>query len=121
MPFRQRYGKEHMDSIMRLMMLAAVVWGCLVTTAAQAQEVRVRLGYTFAQTHCASCHAIGTVGNSPLPIAPPFRSLHKRYPVEHLAEALAEGIVTGHPAMPRFELDVVQIGDLIAYLKSLES
>ena len=37
-----------------------------------------------------------------------------------LTEALAEGIMTGHPAMPQFKLDVAQIGDLIAYLKSLE-
>ena len=37
-------------------------------------------------------------------LAPPFRDLPKRYPVENLAEALAEGIVTGHPARPRFIL-----------------
>ena len=36
-------------------------------------------------------------------LAPPFRLLPQRYPVEHLAEALAEGIVTGHPAMPQFK------------------
>ena len=33
---------------------------------------------------------------------------------------MAEGIVTGHPNMPQFELDAAQIDDLIAYLKSLE-
>lgn len=120
MPVCHRHGKGPVDCIMRIIMLAAIVYGCLVTTAAQAQETRIRLGYTFAQSQCGSCHAVGVVGESPLQIAPPFRSLHKRYPVEYLAEALAEGIVTGHPAMPRFELDVVQIGDLIAYLKSLE-
>ncbi len=105
---------------MRIIPLAAVVCGCFVTTTTQAQEPRIRLGYTFAETHCASCHAIGIVGESPIQIAPTFRSLHKRYPVEYLAEALAEGIVTGHPTMPEFQLNVAQIGDLIAYLKSLE-
>jgi len=40
--------------------------------------------------------------------------------VENLAEALAEGIVTAHPAMPQFRLEVGEVGDLIAYLKSLE-
>jgi mono/diheme cytochrome c family protein len=34
--------------------------------------------------------------------------------------SLAEGIVTGHPAMPEFRLEPDQIGDIIAYLKSLE-
>jgi len=47
-------------------------------------------------------------------------SLHLRYPVDYLAESLAEGIKTAHPNMPPFELDVGQIEDLIAYLKSLE-
>ena len=57
---------------------------------------------------------------SSLRIAPPFRTLHTRYPVENLAEAFAEGIVTGHPTMPQFRLDAAQIGDLLAYLKTLE-
>ena len=52
--------------------------------------------------------------------APPFRTLHSRYPVESLEESLAEGIVTGHPAMPEFQFDPEQVGDVIAYLKSLE-
>jgi cytochrome c len=74
----------------------------------------------FVQTHCAGCHAIGRVGESPLPIAPPFRTLHTYYPVENLAEAFAEGITTGHPTMPEFRLDPAQINDVIAYLKTLE-
>ena len=41
---------------------------------------------------------------------------HKRYPVE----TLAEGIQTGHPTMPEFQLEPDQIGDLLAYLKTLE-
>jgi hypothetical protein len=56
-----------------------------------------------------------------LAIAPPFRELHKRYPVEDLEEALAEGISTRHPAMPEFRLEPSQIDDFIAFLKSLEA
>jgi mono/diheme cytochrome c family protein len=41
-------------------------------------------------------------------------------PIETLSEALAEGISTGHPTMPAFQLDPDQIGDLLAYLKTLE-
>ena len=93
---------------------------CLVSSPALAQDARAQRGRVFAQTNCAQCHAIGRVGESPLRVAPPFRTLHTRYPIEHLAEAFAEGIVTGHPSMPQFELDVAQIGDLIAYLKTLE-
>jgi cytochrome c len=66
-------------------------------------------------------HAVDRVSQSPLPVAPPFRRLHERYPVETLQESLAEGIVTGHPSMPEFQLDPGQVGDVIAYLKSLEN
>jgi len=55
-----------------------------------------------------------------LKIAPPFRTLHLHYPVEDLQEPLAEGIVTGHPTMPEFRFDPGQVGDVIAYLKTLE-
>ena len=103
-----------------LMMLAALACGSLPAAAVQAQDARVGLGHSFAQAHCAQCHAVGREGQSPLPAAPPLRTLHRRYPVESLAESLAEGIATGHPAMPPFKLNVTQIGDLIAYLKSLE-
>jgi cytochrome c len=86
----------------------------------QAQDVKAQRGRAFAQANCAKCHAIGSVGDSPLRIAPPFRTLHERYPVEQLAESFAEGIVTGHPTMPEFRLEPDQIADLIAHLKTLE-
>ena len=77
-------------------------------------------GLLIVRTNCSRCHAVGKMGESPLPIAPPFRTLHERYPVEDLEEPLAEGIVTGHPTMPEFRFDPGQVGDIIAYLKSLE-
>jgi cytochrome c len=87
------------------------------TLAASPSELR---GRHFAQTNCAKCHSIDKVTPSPLAIAPPFRTLHLRYPVETLAEAFAEGIYTGHPTMPTFQLEPDQINDLLSYLKSLE-
>ena len=77
-------------------------------------------GRVFVQVNCAKCHAVGHIGDSPLSIAPAFRTLHKRYPVESLQESLAEGIVTGHPSMPEFALPPDQVDAVIAYLKSLE-
>ena len=77
-------------------------------------------GKRIALIYCARCHAIDKVSPSPLKIAPPFRTLHERYPVEMLQEALAEGIVTGHPTMPQFSFDADQVGDFIAFLKTLE-
>jgi cytochrome c len=108
---------------MRAAPLAALILGVLAAAVAHAEEPdpAVARGGAFAEQNCGLCHAIGPSGESPNPKAPPFRALHERYPVEHLSEALAEGIRTGHPEMPQFdELDTGQIDDLIAYLKSLE-
>lgn len=99
---------------------AAVVFTIPAPVLAQSQSPATQRGMTFARTNCAQCHSIDKVSPSPLRAAPPFRELHKNYPVESLAEALAEGIVTGHPSMPEFRLDPGQIGDFLAYLKSLE-
>jgi len=49
-----------------------------------------------------------------------MRTIARKYKVENLAEALAEGIVTGHPAMPEFSFEPDQIGAIIAYLKTLQ-
>lgn len=93
-------------------LLALSAPACAQPSADQGADIAARL--------CSRCHAIGRTGESPMGLAPTFRSLHKRYPVENLAEALAEGIVTGHPAMPRFTFTPTQIDALITYLQSLE-
>src|SRR3712207_212443 len=80
---------------------------------------RVQRGFTFAQTDCAKCHAISRYGASPVPEAALFRTLHTLFPVEDL-EAFAEGITTGHPSTPQFQLDPAQINDLLTYLQSIQ-
>jgi cytochrome c len=105
-------------------MLRSGLYQTLVTlmlaTSALAMSPAEQRGKTFALNNCARCHSIDRVTPSPLKIAPAFRTLHLRYPVETLGEALAEGIVTGHPTMPAFQLDPDQINDLLSYLKTLE-
>ena len=101
----------------RLYQLGFVLFMLTSALAASPSEER---GKTFALNNCARCHSIDKVSPSPLKIAPPFRDLHKRYPIETLAESLAEGIQTGHPTMPEFRLDPDQIHDLLSYLKTLE-
>jgi mono/diheme cytochrome c family protein len=89
-------------------------------TRAKSDVPNVQRGVLIARTYCARCHSIDKVSQSPLGVAPPFRDLHKNYPVEQLEEPLAEGLVTGHPSMPEFRFDPGQIDDFIAFLKSLE-
>ncbi len=79
----------------------------------------VERGRAIAEVHCSRCHATGREGASPMEGAVPFRDLERSYPVETLAEALAEGIVTGHPQMPVFAFAPGEIDDLLAYLDGL--
>ena len=99
---------------------AALALTLLPVAAAAQSSPEVQRGVTLARTHCVRCHSIDKLSPSPLTIAPPFRDLHKRYKVENLQEALAEGIVTGHPTMPEFRFDPGQIRDFIAFLNSLK-
>ena len=89
-------------------------------TPAEAASPQEKRGKILALYNCAKCHSIDKSSLSPVKIAPPFRTLHTRYPIEFLANALAQGISTGHPRMPPFPLGPDQVDDLLAYLKTLE-
>jgi mono/diheme cytochrome c family protein len=100
--------------------IAVASLGLQLLSATWAAAASVENGRRLARSHCSRCHSIDRVGPSPLSVAPPFRTLHERYPVETLQEALAEGLTTGHPEMPEFRFSADQVGDFIAFLKSLE-
>jgi cytochrome c len=76
-------------------------------------------GKAIVAENCARCHATGLDDNSMHPEAPPFRNVVEIYPSEHLAEALAEGIVSGHPDMPVFQLTDDEIDGFLSYLNDL--
>lgn len=86
---------------------------------ASGQAGTVEEGRKIAEERCGRCHAVGAEGQSTLPIAPPFRTLHEKYPVESLEEALAEGITVGHQAMPEFEFTPEEITALLGYIETL--
>jgi cytochrome c len=96
---------------------------CLSVTAAFASAVERDLtnkGKALVTANCSRCHAIGTEGDSPHPEAPPFRTLARRYPIDSLQEALAEGIVSGHPDMPIFIFGPQDVEAIIDYLQSIQ-
>ena len=104
-------------------MLAAYIFVSSVPMANAAvsrDPALIAAGHDLAYAECARCHGIGRTEESPMAEAPPFRRLHERYPIEQLAEALAEGIVVGHKEMPAFAFETAQIDALLAYLGSLE-
>jgi mono/diheme cytochrome c family protein len=100
----------------RIALAAALI---AAATGTRAADPDIEAGRRFAEANCSRCHAIGPTGASPLAEAPPFRTFVRKWPLENLEEALAEGIVVGHDAMPEFELSPRQIADLIGYLGTL--
>jgi mono/diheme cytochrome c family protein len=78
-------------------------------------------GKSILAANCARCHAIERNDRSPHHEALPFREVVLRYPPEQLAEALAEGIISGHPDMPEFTFEPAEIAAIVAYLKTLKA
>ena len=78
-------------------------------------------GKSILAANCARCHAIEKNDRSPHHEALPFREVVLRYPPEQLAEALAEGIISGHPDMPEFTFEPAEIAAIVAYLKTLKA
>jgi cytochrome c len=97
----------------------AILVAGLTAAPAIARNPDVQKGRAIAERLCARCHDITPAGKSPLALAPPFRVLPNKYPVEQLAEALAEGIVTGHPDMPQFTFNPPEIDALLSFIDSL--
>src|SRR6516165_578719 len=100
------------------LVIALGVFLSLASSPVLAQSPAAQRGLTFVRVHCAQCHAIDKASDSPLAIAPPFRTLHLKFPLESLRRRLAEGIVADHPTMPQFRLEPDQIADVMAYLQT---
>lgn len=110
-----------MSDLVRVVSRALLlVLGFAINGSDLARSADVEAGRRIAEQYCARCHAIGREGESSHAEAPPFRSFGENWPVESLEEALAEGIVVGHPDMPEFTFEPEEISDLLAYLATLQ-
>ncbi|MEM7398495.1 MAG: cytochrome c [Pseudomonadota bacterium] len=107
-------------SVSVLVFLVLAARPVMASDAAPTEQNQVDKGAAILLENCARCHAIGVVGDSPNDEARPFRTLSENYPVENLAESLAEGIMTGHPDMPVFVFKPTDVDAVIAYLQSIQ-
>lgn len=103
----------------RSLLTFALLWTGSPVKAQDDAAIR-RQGQALLARHCSRCHAIASTGDSPHPQAPPFRTLGQKYPVDFLAEALAEGLSTGHDDMPEFAFEPHEINAILAYLASIQ-
>lgn len=99
--------------------VAACIFMAAAAPIEAAENDRAAVGFDLAQKHCSRCHAVGMEGESPHKDAPAFRSFAEKWPLENLEEALAEGIVTGHPDMPAFVFEPPEIDALIEHLHTM--
>jgi cytochrome c len=102
--------------MLRFLLTVAVL---SIMPSARADNQQVAYGRGLVEENCSRCHAVTSTDRSAHQDAPAFRILFRRYPVEALEEALAEGISTGHPDMPEFVASPAQIDAIVAYVRSL--
>ena len=67
------------------LLIAVLTPGGLV----QAQDP-ISHGQSLVAEFCARCHAVGVKGESPYPLAPPFRTLGRIVDLDELPRALSE-------------------------------
>ena len=101
-------------------LVAGIVMIFGLAHAQAADKSLINKGEWLAKMNCSRCHAIGKEGDSPHPQAPAFRTLSSKYPIKQLEEALAEGIVSGHPDMPVFVFGPHDVEAIIQYLQSVQ-
>ncbi|MEF3047816.1 c-type cytochrome [Pseudotabrizicola sp. L79] len=99
---------------MRLHLVAAFMLSPLSSAAGPVED-----GAALVKRNCSGCHAVTQYDASPNPRAIPFRFIGRLYPINHLEEALAEGILVGHE-MPEFVLNLNQVTAVIRYLESIQ-
>ncbi len=108
-----------------ILALAAVFVGAVGPVHAEPPKLtgaqKLELGHAIVDRNCSMCHAVETTGVSANPEAPPFRLLNRKISVDDLSEALAEGIMTGHPAMPEFRFEPREVEAIVLYLKSIQT
>jgi cytochrome c len=109
------------DQALGVLAASMVLFTVAGASAHAAEKAVIDKGEALVKENCSRCHAIGKEGNSPHPQAPPFRTLSSKYPIEDLAESLAEGIVSGHPDMPVFAFSPHDVEAIIEYLQSIQA
>jgi len=104
------------------MLLMAGGLPVLASGASAPADEQVAQGAALAERLCARCHAIKGPGPSPVAQAPVFSKIGRQLDIDSLAEALAEGILTGHGPveMPEFVFSPPEIDSLLAYLHSVQ-
>ena len=97
------------------LLIAVLTPGGLV----QAQDL-ISHGQSLVAEFCARCHAVGVKGESPYPLAPPFRTLGRIVDLDELPRTLERGITSTHPDMPAIKFSQEEAWAVLAYLRAIQ-
>jgi cytochrome c len=101
----------------------AVALACLVLAAtgdaAQADPEQQRTK-AMLENLCGRCHAVGRVGKSPNPLAPPFRRFGEKLYDTDMVQRLQDGLTTVHKDMPTFRFSREEAAAAVNYLRSIQ-
>jgi cytochrome c len=100
--------------------LVAISMPTSSTLGQQDRPALNRRGKALLSQKCAMCHAIGRKDRSRHSGAVPFRELASHYKLDAIEEALAEGIISGHPDMPELSFAPRDIGAIMSYLRAIQ-
>jgi len=110
-------------SARRLQTLALIGVGLFLSPPAFAQSAETAnlaaRGQAILQEKCARCHAIDTVGESPLKQAPPMREIYGRFNPRELQAELSEGKVSKHKEMPQIAFSDEDVHAILTYLYAI--
>ncbi len=101
----------------RVLGLSAGILLCLaaLSDAGVSSKVAAR-GKLILQQNCGRCHAIETIGDSPLKNAPPMRDIYSRSHPRELQERLTEGLGSKHKEMPQIQFSDDDVYAIMSYL-----
>lgn len=105
---------------MTIMLLIGSIFAVLLSAfVARAQDPSEH-GRAILKEFCAACHAIDKTGDSPKPLAPPFRNLGSSFDLDNFSRQLERGILSGHPDMPEFKFSEDDARAASAYLRTIQ-
>ena len=76
-----------------LALLSAVAW----SGSAHALDAEQKRSRALLENLCGRCHAVGKTGQSPNPLAPPFRTFGEKLYDTDMVQRLQDGLTTIHP------------------------
>ena len=103
-----------------LRMWAGLACILLPLAAAQARDAEHAPAKAMLEELCGRCHAVGRIGKSPNPLAPPFRSFGEKLYDTDMVQRLQDGLTTVHKEMPTFRFNREEAAAAVNYLRSIQ-